>query len=142
MSREQLDQLLDEIRARREKALLALNDVSEEEFSAPTEMERWSEVRRLLLRFGDHMREHATQLEGIRVGIERLPTMAQRILAESERSWGVLLASTVGLTDEDLDTQPRDGWTVRQTLEHTSSVEQLYLDKVMAALVEVRNDQE
>lgn len=138
MSRRQLDQILGEIRTQREQMLAALHDVSEDEFSIPTGIERWTEVRRLLLRFGDHMREHVSQIEGIRTEIGRPPTMAQRILAESERAWGMVLASTVGLTDEDLDVKPPEGWTLRETIAHLTWAEQFYFDGVVAALKQAR----
>lgn len=142
MSRAQLDQMLTDLRAQREETLAALNTVSEDEYAIPTDIERWTEVRRLLLRFGDHMREHATQIKGIRVDVDRSPTMTQRILAESERTWGVLLAATVGLTDEDLDRQPAEGWTIRQTFEHIAAVERSYYETIQAALEKARAEQD
>ncbi len=60
--------------------------------------------------------------------------MPQRMLAESEVAWGKLLAATVGLDDEDMDTQPSDdSWTVRQVLNHILDTEQGYLDAVRRA---------
>lgn len=142
MSRTQLDQILAEIRAQRERTLSVLEDVTEEEFPIPTGMERWTEVRRLLLRFGDHMREHVNQIDGIRTAIDRPLTMAQRMLAESERAWGMVLASTVGLTDDDLDTKPLDGWTLRETIAHLAWAEQFYFDAVTEALKQAREHKE
>jgi hypothetical protein len=141
MSRVHLDQILAEIRAKREQMLAVLNDVTEDEFSIPTGIERWTEVRRLLLRFGDHMREHVSQIEGIRTKIGRPPTMAQRILAESERAWGMVLASTVGLTDEDLDVKPPEGWTLRETIAHLAWAERFYFDAVIAALKQAQPEE-
>ena len=134
MTRVQLDQILADIRANREKTLETLNDVTEDDFPIPTGIERWTEVRRLLLRFGDHMREHVNQIEGVRTAIDRSPTMAQRMLAESERAWGTVLAATVGLTDEDLDIKPPEGWTLRETIKHIAWAEQFYFDHIIAAL--------
>lgn len=142
MSRTQLDEILAEIRAQREQTLAALCDVTEDEFSIPTGVERWTEVRRLLLRFGDHMREHAHQIDGIRTEIDRPPTMGQRILAESERAWGTVLASTVGLTDDDLDANPLEGWTLREVITHLAWAEQFYFDAVTAALEQARQEKE
>ena len=74
------------------------------------------------------MREHASQLEGIRTGIAKAPTPPQRMLAEAERAWGQLLAATVGLTDDTAQLQPDDGgWSAMQVLEHILNVEQSYL---------------
>ncbi len=134
MPREQIDALLAEIRTLRERTLAELSDMDEEEFAYPTEMKRWDDIRRVLLRFGDHMREHATQVAGTRDRVQRGPTMPQRILAEAEIAWGRLLAATVGLTDEDLDREPSDGgWTIRQVLEHVRATEGQYLDAIRAA---------
>ena len=97
-------------------------------------MPRWTEVRRVLLRFGDHMREHATQIAGTRAAIQRDVTMPQRILAEAERSWGVLLAATVGFTDDDLAVKPPDGgWSVQEVLEHITKAERNYLNVIVEA---------
>ena len=134
MSREILDGLLAEIRTRREETLKELVDVTEEEFAYPTDVVRWTELRRVLLRFGDHMREHANQVEGARASIGRAPTMPLRMLAEAELSWGKLLGATAGLTDADLAAAPPDGgWSVQQVLEHIIKTEQLYLETIRAA---------
>lgn len=134
MSREQLDAMLAEIRAARAQTLTALADLDEKEFPLPTTDKRWSEVRRVLLRFGDHLREHVTQIDAIRAGIGRSPSMPERILARSEEAWGLLLASMVGLQDDDLDKAPRPGdWTIRQVLEHFLKGENGYRDQIVAA---------
>lgn len=134
MGRDKLDALLAEIRAAREQTLAELIDLTEAEFSLPTEMVRWDDVRRVLLRFGDHMREHATQVEGTRAAVDRVPTMPQRMLAEAEVAWGKLLAATVGLSDGDLTVDPPDGgWSVQQVLEHVLASERLYLDTIRRA---------
>lgn len=131
MSHTELDALLAEIRLARAATLAALTDLSEDDFATPTDMARWDDVRRVLLRFGDHMREHANQLEAARAAIGRSPTMPQRMLAESEQAWGKLLAATVGLDDRDMDTRPADGsWSVRQVLQHILDIELRYLDAI------------
>ena len=76
MSRGELDALLREFRALRERTLAELQDVTEAEFDCPTNMPRWTEIRRVLLRFGDHTREHANQVEGVRASIGRSPSMS------------------------------------------------------------------
>jgi len=143
MNRERLNGLLTEIRKLRERTLTELMDITEAEFDYPTDMPRWTDIRRVLLRFGDHMREHANQIEGVRASIRRLPSMPQRILAESEYAWGKLLASVIGLTDEDLDASPPDGgWSVRQVLEHLIASERAYLDAIHAARRAHKSDEE
>jgi hypothetical protein len=131
MSNQELKAFLDEIRAVRAQTLDELADLTEDDFATPTDIVRWDDVRRVLLRFGDHMREHSNQLEAARYAIERGPTMPQRMLAEGEVAWGKLLATTVGLEDEDLDAQPPDGsWTVRQVLSHMLETERHYLETI------------
>jgi hypothetical protein len=136
MNREQIESLLAEIRAAREEGLASLVDLREEEFSLPTTSRpwRWDTLIRVLLQFGNHMREHAVQVEGTRASIDRLPTHPQRVHAQAEAAWGLLLASTVGLTDADLDAPPPGGgWTIRQVLEHIRDSERNYLDAIQIA---------
>lgn len=134
MERQELDAMLADLRRIREQVLAELNDVTEDDFGLATDMQRWTDVRRVLLRFGDHVREHANQVEGARASIGRPPTMPQRMLAEAELAWGKLLAATVGLTDQDLVAVPPDGgWSVKQVLAHVIESEQRYLDAVRFA---------
>lgn len=134
MSTQELTKMMDEFRRLREETLTALTEMEETEFGIPTQMERWTEVRRVLLRLGDHMREHANQIHGARVAIQRDPTMPQRILAESEIAWGVLLAAMIGLTDQDLDIKPTEGgWSVQEVLNHISQTERSYLHAIQEA---------
>lgn len=134
MSREKLDALLAEIRARREETLAEVVDMTEDQFGYATDMYRWDDARRVLLRFGDHMREHANQVAGVRAAIDRDFTMPQRMLAESEVAWGKLLAATVGLTDDDFDVTPPDGgWSVKEVLEHMLSGEENYINAMRHA---------
>lgn len=126
--RQQVDALLAQIRTVREATLTTLHDVTEGEFATPTDLKRWDDLRRVLLRFGEHMREHSNQLEDSRQKAGTGPTMPQRMLAEAERAWGQLLAATVGLSDESAMQQPDDGgWPAMRVLEHILEVEQSYL---------------
>jgi hypothetical protein len=137
MSREELDSLLYEIRHIREQVLVEQNDLTEADFELSTISQgnwRWDTLRRVLLQFGNHMREHATHIQGVRAAIGRPPTQPQRILAEAEIAWGNLLASTVGLTDDDLDAPPPDeSWSIRRILEHTRDSEAAYLEAIRKA---------
>jgi hypothetical protein len=127
--------MLAEIRQARERTLAALVNVSEADFSTPTGMERWTEVRRVLLRFGDHMREHANHAEHTRDLIGCTPAMPQMMLQEAELAYGKLLAALVGLTDTDINQAPPDGgWSIRQVLQHTLETEKLYLAVIEKAL--------
>ena len=132
----EIDELMAQIRAAREETLRSLIEVSEADFPLPTTMARWTEVRRVLLRFGDHLREHANQIEHTRDLINRTPSMPQRMLQEAELAYGKLAASVVGLNDEDLNAKPPDGgWSVRQVLDHTLEGERNYLRVVQEALM-------
>lgn len=125
MQREKIDTLLAQIRATREETLRTLQDVTEAEFALRTDLQRWDDLRRVLLRFADHMREHSNQLEDARQKTGTGPTMPQRMLAEAERAWGQLLAAIVGLDDETASRQPDDGgWSALRVLEHIAEVEQ------------------
>ncbi len=134
MSRAQLDSLLAQIRAMREQTLAETAGLTEADFALPTDMHRWDDLRRVLLRFGDHMREHASQAQAARVAAGHAPTPPERMLAEAELAWGMLLGVTVGLSDEDAATSPLDGgWSVVQVLEHVLKTEETYLNAVRQA---------
>lgn len=134
MDRTRLDGLLADIRSAREQTLAELTEMAEGEFACPTPMQRWDDARRVLLRFGDHMREHANQVTGARAAVGWAPTMPQRMLAEAELAWGKLLGATIGLTDDAAAAVPPDGgWSVEQVLEHVLKVEGLYLDAIRQA---------
>ena len=134
MPRTELDSLLAQIRDMREQTLAECADLTEADFALPTGMNRWDDLRRVLLRFGDHMREHASQAQASRVAAGHAPTPPERMLAEAELAWGMLLGVTVGLSDEDAATPPPDGgWSVVQVLEHVLKTEETYLYAVRAA---------
>ena len=134
MPRTELDTLLAQIRQMREQTLAECADLTEADFNLPTGMPRWDDLRRVLLRFADHMREHASQAQAARVAAGHAPTPPERMLAEAELAWGMLLGVTVGLSDEDATTSPPDGgWSVVQVLEHVLKTEENYLDAVRMA---------
>ena len=140
MQREKIDLLLAQVRATRTETLATLSDVTEAEFATRTDLQRWDDLRRGLLRFGEHMREHSNQLEDSRQKVGTGPTMPQRMLAEAERAWGQLLAATVGLSDESAVQAPNDGgWSAMRVLEHILEVEQNYLAAAQRARVAQRN---
>ena len=134
MPRSELDSLLAQIRAMREQTLAETAGLTEADFALPTGMPRWDDLRRVLLRFADHIREHASQAQAARVAAGHTPTPPERMLAEAELAWGMLLGVTVGLSDEDAATPPPDGcWSVVQVLEHVLKTEETYLSAVRAA---------
>ncbi len=118
----------------REQTLAETAGLTEADFALPTGMPRWDDLRRVLLRFADHMREHASQAQAARVAAGHAPTPPERMLAEAELAWGMLLGVTVGLSDEDASTPPPDGgWSVVQVLEHVLKTEETYLNAVRSA---------
>lgn len=142
MSRSELQSKLDEIRAVRTEVLDLLEYAPDDDtqLSIP-EMRTARNLGAALLRFGDHMREHRNQVNGVRQALGRGPSDVQRKLADAEIAWGQLLASVTGLTDADLDAQPEDGgWTVRETLDHILQAEVYYLNGAKAAYSQ--NDKE
>ncbi len=118
-----------------ERRLLAeLEELPREEMRFVTDQPRWNTVRRVLLRLGDHMREHTTQLVEAREAVGAAPTMPQRILAQAMQAYGCFLGATVGLTDEDLDRAPAPGeWSPRQVLDHLVENQASYLDLIRRA---------
>jgi len=134
MNREQMDALLAEIRTARLESLEYLTQVPESDFPLPTDLPRWDEVRRVLLRLVEHMQEHVNQIEGARSDLGRHRTMPQRMLTEAELAYGKLLAATVGLEDADLDAEPgSEQWSIRTVLKHILSSERNFLRAVQAA---------
>ncbi len=126
--------LLASIRAVREEVLREAAALAEEDFNMPTAKERKAEIQRLLLRFGDHMREHANQIEGARTALQRPPTDIQRMLQEAELAWGKLLAALVDLTDEDCRQAPADGgWSIEEILQHILLTERRSLEAMRIA---------
>ncbi len=126
--------LLASIRAVREEMLREATALAEEDFTMPAAKERWAEIQRLLLRFGDPMREHANQIEGTRAALQRPPTDIQRMLQEAELAWGKLLAALVDLTDEDCQqTPPDEGWTIEEILQHILVTERRSLEAIRIA---------
>jgi len=130
----EVSRLLAEIAAARAETMAQLTQLAREELRFKTDNWRWNTVRRVLLRFGDHMREHTTQLVAAREAIGAAHTMPQRILARGQEAYGEFLGSVVGLTDDALDQAPAPGeWTIRQVLEHLRDTEKWYLARIMEA---------
>ena len=135
--------LLASIRATREEVLHELADLAEDGLAAgngpdasgstPSVTERWASIHKTLLRFGDHMREHANQIEATRASLDRVPTGTERTLQEAELAWGKLLASVVNLSDEDCRRLRPDGaWSIEEILQHVLITERRLLEVVRA----------
>jgi hypothetical protein len=128
-----------QLREIQEQILGELEDMERAALRYETDSPRWNTVRRVLLRFGDHLREHTTQLAAARDSLGAVQTMPQRMLARSMEAYGALLGAMVGLEDCDLDREPEPGeWTPRQALEHMLATQKGYLETVRRALKEAR----
>ena len=134
MARTELNAKLEQIRAVRREVLDLLQDAPDADAALATpELRLWRNLGIVLLRFGDHMREHGNQIAGARQATGAGLSDVQRKLAEAEKAWGDLLGAVVGLTDADLDRAPDEGaWTVRETLDHILAAEENYLAGVRA----------
>src|SRR5689334_2720396 len=123
-----IEAMLEELNAIRMEAATELSDVTPDEFMNPADHPYWDTLRGVLVQMGNHMREHANQIEDTRRTTDQAQTMAQRMLAEAELSWGKLRGSLVGLSDEALTVRPPDGgWTIEEVLEHVTRAERRYL---------------
>ena len=124
MANDKVKALLDELRREREATLAAYTGISREELRYTTGHERWSSARRVMLQFSNHLREHALQVRLARKNLQCMPSEPQDMLALGEQAWGDVLASCIGLSDDDLDRVPAPGqWSVRQVLEHLIKTE-------------------
>lgn len=131
MANEKVQALLDELRRERAATLAAYTDITREELRYATGHERWSSARRVMLQFSNHLREHALQVRLVRKGLQCQPTEPQDMLALGEQAWGDVLASCLGLTDDDLDRAPAPSqWSVRQVLEHLIKSEKGYRNMI------------
>lgn len=135
MPSDEVGRYLEEMHALQRQILEELGELPREAFRYETDSPRWNTVRRVLLRFGDHVREHTTQLAAAREAIGADQTMTERILAQAQWAYGYFLGAMVGLQDEDLDREPEPGeWSVRQVLEHMVQIQRDYLANVRYAL--------
>jgi hypothetical protein len=117
-----------------QQVMAELTTLQRAELKYATGNARWNTVRRVLLRFGDHLREHTTQLIAARDAAGAMQTMPQRMLARAQEAYGVFLGAMVGLRDEQLDQVPEPGeWTARQVLEHMLTTHKNYLEMIREA---------
>ena len=125
---------LAQMEALRQEILAELAGLERHELKYATTNTRWNTVRRVLLRFGDHVREHTTQLVAAREAIGATQTMPQRMLARAQEAYGAWLGAMVGLQDAHLDQVPEPGeWTPRQILEHLVATQRFYLELIREA---------
>jgi hypothetical protein len=134
MATTDVERYLQELQAVQREIIEELTDLDRAELRYATDHWRWNTLRRVLLRFGDHLREHTTQLIAAREAVGAEQTMPQRMLAQAQESYGRLLGAMVGLEDDDLDKTPEAGeWTPRQVLEHMIETQHGYLGMIRRA---------
>jgi len=133
MADAQVNGYLTEMAEIQQQVLAELSDMPRDEFLYQTDHWRWNTVRRVLLRFGDHVREHTTQLVEAREATGADQTMTQRILAQAMQAYGYWLGAMVGLEDEHLDETYEGEWSPRQVLEHMIVSQRAYLDMIRRA---------
>ena len=78
-------------------------------------------IRDLLNHNIDHEQMHTGQVYSLRYSLRKMQKgQVDRLMAETLRARANLIASLIGLDDNDLDAQtPDDEWTIRQMIEHT-----------------------
>lgn len=78
-------------------------------------------IRDLLNHNIDHEQMHTGQVYSLRYSLRKMQKgQVDRLMAETLRARANLIASLIGLDDQDLDAQtPDDDWTIRQIIEHT-----------------------
>ena len=79
-------------------------------------------VRDLLTHNIDHERMHSGQIYSARYSLQRMQKgEVHRLMAETLRARADLLASLIGLPEDQLDASvPDDDWTIRQMAEHVA----------------------
>jgi len=94
-------------------------------------------VRDLLNHNIDHEQMHMGQVYSLRYSLRKMQKgQVDRLMAETIRARAYLIASLIGLDDNDLDAPaPDDDWTIRQVIEHTlywerHSIDDLALTKL------------
>ena len=78
-------------------------------------------VRDLLNHNIDHEQMHAGQIYSLRYSLRKMQKgQVDRVMAETLRTRANLIASLIGLDDNDLDARtPDDDWSIREMIEHT-----------------------
>jgi uncharacterized damage-inducible protein DinB len=96
--------------------------------------------RDLLTHNIDHEHMHAGQIYSLRYSMRKMQTgQVDRLMAETIRARGNLIAALIGLDDLDLDQQiPEDQWTIRQIVEHTLYWERHSIDHLAEGKLKAR----
>jgi uncharacterized damage-inducible protein DinB len=94
-------------------------------------------VRDLLNHNIDHEQMHTGQIYSLRYSLKKMQKgQVDRLMAETLRARANLIASLIGLDDQDLDRRaPDEEWTIREMIEHTlywerHSIDDLAMEKL------------
>lgn len=131
--------ILAQMRATRRAVCDELRGLPEARMNDETTWSRGpANVRFMLQRYADHEEEHALQISRM-LGVAGFrQTKAQLALSAAEMTRGDLLATLVGLGDDDLDLAPEGEWPLRRTLAHIIGVEHSYTVNTLHAVVRYR----
>ena len=134
MSNAKVKELVAQLEAVGQQIREELSGLERKELTYATDNPRFFTIRRMLLLLNTHVREHTTQIVAARDAIGAFPTMPQRILGRAVEAQGELLATLVGLEDEELDRAPEPGeWSVREALDHVIQVQRRLLGQLQEA---------
>ncbi len=88
-------------------------------------------IRQIISMYMSHERNHIMQIEKTRRAIGSQPTEVQMLLAQAWESRGDLIASLMGMNDEEIGKKPaEDAWSVKEILEHIEKVEKWFLSAI------------
>ena len=129
-------EVLEQMRASRQRILEQLKGVAEEQMLAEAE---WSQrqvtVRFMFYRLITHEVEHTVHLLKTLDSLGIAQSEAELILRRLQATRGELEGLLMGLSDEELDRVPTEGeWSVRQVLEHITDTEERYSKRILDAL--------
>ena len=126
-------EMLEKMRAQREKTHRRLQDVTEEQMvtTVTNYSERDVTARFMFYRLIAHEVEHAVHLAKTLHALGIAQSEAGLILKNLQTARGELEGMLVGLTDDDLDRVPSEGeWPVREVIDHILKTEESYAKRI------------
>ena len=127
--------VLNQMRARHDALNERLAQIPEGRLGERGEwMDRQVPIRQMLLQMVGHDLEHTAQVVKTIRDLGIAQTETHMILAEMQEARGRLEGLLIGLCDEDLDRAPEGEGSIRETLEHFTSTEDFYTQRLEKAL--------
>lgn len=128
-------EVLEQMRASRQHILEKLQGVAEEQMLTDAEYaHRQVTVRFMFYRLITHEVEHTVHLLKTLDSLGIAQSEAELILRRLQATRGELEGLLVGLSDEELDQVPAEGeWSARQVLEHITTTEERYSERILDA---------